>query len=121
MPAQQQRRRRVLLDRQFPCTIDEPLLCLGVVPFLARYPISVAAQRVRFGDAIQEIEFALSREPPKSADANFVSFLVKLAWLQMFAHERNHLRAHIVTIERVNVQGVEKFLRWADAGFLVTA
>src|SRR2546427_6956640 len=120
MPAQQQRRGRVLLDCQFPRTLDEPLLRFSVVPLLARNPISITAQRIRLCDTIQQIEFALPREPPKGAVANFVSFLVELAWLQMFAHERNHLRTDVVTIERVNIQGVEETFGRLHACFFVS-
>src|ERR1051325_8956712 len=39
----------------------------------------------------------------------------------MFAHERNHLPAHVITIERVNVDAIEKTLGRRHARFLVSA
>src|SRR2546430_1260277 len=39
----------------------------------------------------------------------------------MLADQRNHLRAHIVAIECVQVQPIEKTFRWSNTRFFMTA
>jgi len=62
------------------------LLRLRAIPLFARHPIRVASQRIGLRNAIQQIGFAPPRQTTKRALANFVTLLVKLARLQVFAH-----------------------------------
>ena len=39
----------------------------------------------------------------------------------MIAHQRNHLRAHVITIEGVNVESVQETNRWFNAGLFMLA
>src|SRR6267142_6400861 len=108
MATKQKRRRRLRLNFQLTSSLDKPLLRGGVVPLLARHPISVAAERISRRHAIQEIEFTFARQAAKGAVTDFCAFLEILARLQMIAHQRQDLRAHVVAIERMNVQPVKK-------------
>src|SRR5881227_4073425 len=101
MPTQQDRRWWLLLNFQFLRTLNEPLLSSGAVPLFARHPISVASQRISFGDAIQQIQFTLAGQPAKRAIANFFPLLEKLSGFQMLTDQRDHLRAHVITVKRV--------------------
>src|SRR6185369_14565292 len=83
-------------------------------------PLSVAPQRIRFGDTVKKIRFTAARESSKRSLTNFVALFVKLTGLQMFAHERNHLLTHVVTIDRVYVDTAEKTLRRRHAGFFMS-
>src|SRR5713226_8730587 len=106
--SQQDRRRRPFLDFQLARARDEPILGGGVIPILARHPISVATQRVGFGHTVQQIQFALARQTAKRPVADFITLLIVFARLEMIAHQRQHLRAHVVTVERVNIKFIEK-------------
>src|ERR1043165_2884161 len=108
MPAQENRRGRLGLHFEFASAFNEPLLSLSRVPLLARHPIGVAPERISLRDSIQQIEFALARQSSKRAVANLVSLLKELAGLQMIAHQHNYLGAHVVPIQRVNIQSIEK-------------
>ncbi|TMP95561.1 MAG: hypothetical protein E6L09_16200 [Verrucomicrobia bacterium] len=121
MSSLQNRRGRFLLDVQLKRAGDEPFLSCRVEPFLARKPFGVAAQRISSRYAIQQIEFAFPRQAAKRAVADLLLFLEKFTRLQMIAHQRDDLRAHIVPIERVDVQPVEKTQRRFDARFFVSA
>src|SRR5712692_2545394 len=121
MTPKQQRRGRTRLNFQLTSTRDKPLLGCGSVPLLARNPFGIATQRICFGHAIQQGEFTFPRETTKRAVAYFVALLVVFARFQMIAHQRHDLRAHVVTIQRVNVELVEKTQRRLEAGFLVSA
>src|SRR5713101_6144863 len=117
MSSLQNRRGRFRFDFKFTRAGNEPFLGFRVVPLLAGNPFDVAAQRIRPCHAIQKIEFASPRQAPKRAVADFLAFLKILARLQMIAHQRHDLRAHVVTVERVDAQLVEKTQRRLDSRF----
>src|ERR1043166_765372 len=121
MPAQENRRGRLGLHFEFARAFNEPLLTFGVIPFFSWHPIGVAPERISLRDSIQQIEFTLARQSSKRAVANFVSLLKELAGLQMIAHQRNYLGAHVVPIQRVNIQSIEKALSRRNSGFFVFA
>src|ERR1041385_266833 len=108
MPAKQYWQRRLLLNREFSGALDEPLLAFRTIPMFARHMRSISTQRICLRDSIKQIQFALARQPAKRTVANLFAFLVKLARLQMVAHEGNHLPPHIVTGERVQVEPIQK-------------
>src|ERR1043165_4751380 len=121
MADQENWRGRLRLHFEFASAFNEPLLSFGVIPFFSWHPISVASERVGFGHAIQQIEFALARQSSKRAVANFVSLLIELAGLQMIAHQRDYLGAHVIPIQRVNIQSIEKALSRRNSGLFVFA
>src|ERR1041385_6399706 len=121
MPPEQQRIGRTSLDFQFTRALNEPFLRFRSVPLFARHPVSIASERIRFRHAIQKIRLAPARQSSKRAFTNLVALLVKLTRLEMFTHERNHLTANVVTVERVNVDASEKTLSRRHACFLVPA
>ncbi len=120
MSAQQDRRGRSRYNFKLAGTSDKPFLRFGVIPLLTRNPIGVASQRISFGDPIQEIEFALARQPAKSAVAHFFTLFKKLSRLQMISHQRQDLLAHIVTLDRMDVQFFQKTERRSNSRFFVS-
>src|SRR5258708_11942928 len=121
MPAQQDWLGSLRYHVQLASALNKPLLRSGVIPFFARNPLGVAAQRISLGDPIQKIEFALARQAAKGAVTDFFAFLKELAWLQMIAHQSYDLRPHVITFERVNVQPVPKIQRQINTRFFVSA
>src|ERR1043165_28721 len=121
MASEQQWIRRTLLDFKLPRAFNEPFLRFSAVPLFAWYPDSISSERISFRHPIQKVGLAPARQSSKRTFTNFVALLVKLARLEMFAHERNHLPAHVITIERVNVDAIEKTLGRRHAPSLVPA
>src|ERR1041385_1176486 len=121
MASEQQWIRRTLLDFKLARAFNEPFLRFSAVPLFAWYPVSISSERISFRHPIQKVGLAPARQSSKRAFTNFVALLVKLTRLEMFAHERNHLPAHVVTVERVNVDTREEILSRRHAPFLVPA
>src|ERR1041384_164667 len=121
MASEQQWIRRTLLDFKLARAFNEPFLRFSAVPLFAWYPVSISSERISFRHPGQKVGLAPARQSSKRAFTNFVALLVKLTRLEMFAHERNHLPAHVVTVERVNVDTSEEILSRRHARFLVPA
>src|SRR5215813_9124812 len=121
MPSKQQGIGRALLDFQFPRALDKPFLRFRTVPLFARHPVSIPAERIRFRDTIQEIRLAPPGQTPKRSLTDFVALLEKLTRLEMLSHKRDSLRAHVITVDRVYFDAIEKTLRRQHPRFLVPA
>src|SRR5687767_5265267 len=119
MSTQEDWRRWMMIHRQFPRPLDKPFLCLRRVPLLAWHLWRVAAEGVGASDAIEQLQFTLPSQTPERTFADFIALLVKLARLQMVAHESNHLTAHVIAIKRMNFQPVKKRLRRLDSRFFM--
>src|SRR5256714_6152202 len=119
--AHQNRRGRPAFDRELARARDEPLLRLRRVPALARNPRRVAPQTIGLRDAVQEFEFASARESSERAVGYLLALSVELAGLEVIAHEGDDLRAHVVAVEREELQAFEERNGRLNARLLVTA
>src|ERR1041384_2199250 len=121
MAPKQQRIGRASLDFQFLRALDKPFLRFRAVPLLARHPVSIPSERIRFGHTIQQIRLAPPGQPPKRSLTNLVALFVKLTRLEMLAHNRNNLCADVITIDRVYLDAIEKTLSRRHTRLLVPA
>src|SRR3954468_5893875 len=111
--AEQNRRRRPMLDAERARALEKTVHrraveTAGPPPFA-----------IRLRDPCQQFEIDLLRESPERAVADFVAHLVPGAGLQMLRGDAEHLLAHVVAIDRVDVEAVEKRRRRRHAEFLV--
>src|SRR5205085_12434862 len=90
-------------------------------PPLARNPRRVASQTIGLRDAVQQLKLAASRETAERAFGNLFALSVELAGLEVIAHERHHLRANVIAVEREDFEAVEERERGRDARLLVFA
>src|SRR6185503_4734696 len=121
MPSQQERIGWPMLDVQFSRALDEPFLRFRSVPLFPRHPLGITSQRIGFGHSIQKIRLASPRETTKRAFAYFITLFVKLARLQMFPHQPDNLAAHVISVNRVYVDTIEKTFSRRHARFLMSA
>src|SRR5436309_191897 len=121
MPAEKDGRWWLRCNLELSRARDKPFLSFRRVPFLARNMFGVAPERIRPRHAIQELKLAFARETAKRAVTNLISLFVELAGLQMIAHQSDYLGAHVVSVQCVNVQSIEKSVRWLGSGFFVLA
>src|ERR1051326_8244390 len=120
MSSQQQRLRRALVHFQLSRSLNKPLLRLRPIPLFTRHPLGIPSQRIGLRHAIKQIRLAATRETTKRTVTNLIALLVKLARLQMLAHECEHLCTHVVTIDRVHLDSIQKTLCRRHASFFVT-
>src|SRR6185369_15938176 len=108
MTAEQNRRRRPRSNLKLSRAFDKPVLRCRREPLLALDPVSIPAERISPGHAVQQIEFTLTRQPAKRAVADFIALLIKLARLEVITHQGDHLRAHVITVQRMHIQSIKK-------------
>src|SRR5215831_21163393 len=121
MPAQQNRCGGARCNFELARAFDKPFLCLSREPFFPRHTLGVATKRICPGHPIQQIELAFPCQATKSAVANFIPPLIELPRLEVVAHKRQHLRAHVITVESVNIEPIENVDCRLDPTFLVLA
>src|SRR6185436_12109219 len=119
-PAQQNWRGWQTVDSQLPRAPYEPFLSFGRVPLFTRHPVSIAAERICPGNAIEQIQFTLSRQTPKSTITHLILLLEELARFQVVTHQSNYLPADIKAIQRMNVESIEKRCGRRDASLFVS-
>src|SRR5688572_6442740 len=121
MTPQQDRIRRSLLHFQLSRALEKPLLRLRSIPPLPRHPISIASQRICLRDAIQKRRLTTPRQPAKCTFTNFVALLVELTRFQMLPDQRDNLASHVITVNRMYVDAIEKSFGRRDTCFLMSA
>src|SRR5688500_14572018 len=99
MPAEEQRRRRPMLDAERTRAIDKPVHRRTIKS--AR-----AAEAVGAGEPREQLEVHFLRQPPERAVADVAS-LVKHAGLEMMSDEADHLAAHVESVDRVDVEAIQ--------------
>src|SRR5829696_6648503 len=120
MTSEQQWLGRTLLHFQLFSPLEKPLLRFRAVPLLPRYPLGIPSQRVGLCHSIQKIRLASPCQTTKRSIANLIALFIKLTGFQVFTHQRYHLVAHLITIDRVHVETAEKTLGWRNTPFLVS-
>ena len=102
MPPEHEARRRLVLDAERARALEEPV---------HRRAVERAGPRPwqsDFASTRQQLEVDLLREPPERAVADLVAHLVPHARLQVVRDDAEHLRAHVVAVDRVDVEPVEQ-------------
>src|SRR5205814_8416939 len=75
----------------------------------------LATEAVGFRDSGQQLQLRFLREPAKGAVADAVARLVPSAGLEMLRDDAQHLLSHVVSVDGMDVQSIEKRRRWRDA------
>src|SRR6266545_6728506 len=82
-------------------------------------PPGAPAQAVGPGHAVEQVRLALASQAADRAVPHPIPLLVQLSRLQMVAHERRHLTAHVVAEQGVDVPAVEEGQGGRDPRLLV--
>src|SRR5690242_13145590 len=92
--------RRTMFDTQCSGPLEKPAHRFTVER--ARLP----SEAIRFRQACQQFEVDFLSQPPKGAVAHFVADLEPHPRLQMVRRHAEHLMAHIVAVNGVNVEPI---------------
>ena len=101
MPSLDERLGRRVLDAELARALDEPV---------HRRTVEAAAASFAVGprDPRQQLEVHLLREPPERAVADRRLRLAEHARLQVVRDDAEHLAAHVVPLQRMDVQPIEQ-------------
>jgi hypothetical protein len=102
MPPQKDRRRGAMLDAEATGAFEEPV---------HRLAVERAGRRPRqsdFASRAKELEVHFLRETTERSVADFVTRLEPHAGLQVLRRHTEHLAAHVVALNRIHVQSIEK-------------
>ena len=81
-----------MLDPEGARSLEEP------VHRAAIETAGLTAQAVRLGDACEQLQVDLMREPPECAVADLIANLEPRSWLQVLRHDTKDLPAHVVAV-----------------------
>src|SRR5256885_1774644 len=98
VPAEENRRRRPMLDAERARSLEEPVH-RGAVEAAGAPPLAV-----RLRDAREQLEVHFVREPAERAVADFVAHLVPGTRLEVLRGDAEHLPADVVAVDRVDVE-----------------
>src|SRR3954447_20190844 len=113
MTAEQNRRRRPMLDAERARALDKPVH-RGAIEAAGPAPFAIGLRNAR-----EQFQIHLVREAPERAVADFVTHLVPGTRLQMLRGDPEHLFAHVVAVDGVDVQPIEERRRRRHAKLLV--
>src|SRR4029453_2802635 len=102
MAAEQDRTRRAMLDAKRARSLEKPVHRRAIE--LAR----VSAEAVRFRQPCEKLEINLLRQAAERPVPNFVAYLVPGSRLQMMGDEAEHLSPHVVAVDRMHVDPIQK-------------
>ena len=101
-----------MLHAEGACTYEEPVHRRAV-------ECPGPAETVGLREACQQLEVNLAGQTSERAVADAVEGLVPHPGLQVVCDQTNHLASHVIAVERVQVQPIEKTLGGRDAGLFM--
>src|SRR4030095_4797165 len=102
MAAEQERARRAMLDAKRARSLEKPVHRRAIE--LAR----VSAEAVRFRQPCEKLEIDFLRQAAERPLPTFVANLVPGSRLQMMGDEAEYLSPHVVAIDRMHVDPIQK-------------